>query len=678
MIIWTGAIHCLVLIAVALQISTCTTASAQTSPIADRIEMRGNHSFPRRKLFAELNAHPQFLIASHALGDSSQLAGVIENLLVKGYRNAGFDKATVKCEEVISIDKSSPSRWKITVDEGKQIRCGQVRIVAAKQIDSQALVRRLTEPYADTNAFPKFVAINENIVTYWVNEEGKESKLKDPVWEIGDKVRFDSELGLRNQVIQAIADLGFSQSDVLVRFDVDRDRQTAALIVDILDEGVADRIGEIEVHGNSINTYDQILEYLGVAIGDTIGRSELQQMTKRLWDSGRFKKHRFRFDKQTQSLSLELEECSGLPPIDEPINKTATVLMKASQWLSGIAARGDDIETYTAWGEDNLLVIQSNDGLFAELKSPSGVSADGQLETASLLIGRDQFVLNHSALPRCLRIPLGSMGGQIQFSTEHFADPDPDKFLKGTFTLSGNTRRDETEAPLQFSFRSSPVNWLPLAYKESVHTEVVGGELILSHGTESIHVDVESGKVNQWHTQNGMLRFAPGLLQAARSTFLSELPEAVNHGDGHSGPVTATVDYLTSEPVVQTLNQVRAEDPPSIDPLLISAIRKLNDGGMLRGFDEVLTWMDNDTGNEKFYIPMDTPKNLSSEQIFWNLGSRIALLHIDKVFAQGTWPLLLSKEFCLRSLGASKYTQQVLQQLGQDQHNGPICFAAMT
>uniref|UniRef100_UPI003565E20A hypothetical protein n=1 Tax=Novipirellula sp. TaxID=2795430 RepID=UPI003565E20A len=47
-------------------------------------------------------------------------------------------------------------------------------------------------------------------------------------------------------------------------------------------------------------------------------------------------------------------------------------------------------------------------------------------------------------------------------------------------------------------------------------------------------------------------------------------------------------------------------------------------------------------------------------------------------FAQGTWPLLLSKEFCLRSLGASKYTQQVLQQLGQDQHNGPICFAAMT
>ncbi len=100
------------------------------------------------------------------------------------------------------------------------------------------------------------------------------------------------------------------------------------------------------------------------------------------------------------------------------------------------------------------------------------------------------------------------MGGQIQFSTEHFADPEADKFLKGTFTLSGNTRRDETETPLQFSFRSSPVNWLPLAYKESVRTEFVGGELILSHGTESIHVDVESGKVNQWNTQNGPICFA--------------------------------------------------------------------------------------------------------------------------------------------------------------------------
>ena len=678
MIVWTRATHYFILIAVALQVSTCTTATAQSGPIADRIEMVGNRSFSKHKLLAELNAQPEFLIASHAYGDSSKLAGVIETLLVKGYRNEGFDKVIVKCEAVTFDDDSSPSRWEITINEGMQIRCGQVRILAAKQIDAQALVQRLTEPYAESTAFPNFVEINGIVATHWVNEEGKESKLKDPVWEIGKEVPFDSELRLRKQVIQAIADLGFSHSDVLVRFDVDRDQQTTALTVEILDEGVADRVSEIEIHGNSINTNAQILEYLSVAIGDAIDRDKLQQLTKRLWDSGRFKKHRFRFDKQTQTLSLEAEECSGLPPIDEPINDVAKVLMKASHWLSGVAARGDDIETYNDWGDSKLLVIESGDGLFAELKIPSETLTDDQSETVSLLIDRDVFVLNHSRLTGCLRIPLSSMDGQIQFSTEHFADPEADKFMKGTFTLSGTTRRDENEGPLKFSFRNSPVNWLPLAYKESVDHQFIGGEMILTHEKESIRIDVESGKVNQWTTRNGMLRFAPGLLQAARSTYVKELPTAVNHSDKMAKPVTATVAYIISDPVVQTLNRVRKEDPPFIDPLLNSAIRKFVDGGMLDGFDEALTWMDNEKSEEAFHIPMDTPENLSSKQIFWNVGSRITLLHVDKVFAEGTWPSILIKECCLQLLGASKHGPKVLQDLASDNKNGPLCLAAMT
>ncbi|GAA5507763.1 outer membrane protein assembly factor BamA [Novipirellula caenicola] len=668
----------LILIAVAIPCCTCITASAQTAPIANRIEMVGNRSFSKHTLLKELKAQPEFLIASHAFGDESKLANVIERLLVKGYRNEGFDQASVQCQQVTTQTKPSLSRWEIIIDEGKQIRCGQVRIQSAKQIDPQSLERRLTQAFAEATAFPNFVEINGNVITHWVNEQGKESKLKDPVWKTGDEVRFDSELGLRQQVIQAIEDLGFSRSDVLVRFEVDRDKQTADLLVEILDEGVADRISEIDIQGNSINTKEQILAYLGVSVGDPIARRDLQQWTKRLWDSGRFKKHQFRFDKQTQSLSLEVEECSGLPPLDEPINKIATVLLKASQWLAGIAARGDDIETFNAWGNDKLLVIESNDGLFAEFRSPLDTSTDAQSETVSLLIDRDRFILNHSALPQCLRIPLSSMDGQIQFSTEHFADPEPNKFLKGTFTLAGNTKRDENEAPLRFNFRSSPVNWLPLAYKDSVHYEFIGGDLILTHGKESIRIDVESGKVNQWTTRNGMLRFAPGLLSAARSTFLGELPEADQHGQQHRQPVTATVAFLTSDPVIQTLNRFRRETPPLIDPLQISAIRKLNDGGMLRGCDLLLTWMGDDANDEKFDIPVAPSKNLSSEQIVWNVGSRIALLHIDKVFQEGTWPSMLSKEFCLRSLGASKYTSKVVQQLAEAPSSGPICLAALT
>ncbi|EMI22688.1 secreted protein [Rhodopirellula maiorica SM1] len=668
----------LIVIAVALHCCIPATASAQTYPIAKRIEMVGNRSFSKHQLLAKLNAHPQFLIASHAYGDSSKLADVIEQLLVKGYRNKGFDKVIVKCEEVASDDGASPSRWEIRINESKRILCGDVHILSAKQIDPQTLVHRLTQPYADSNTFPNFVRTNSIVVTHWVNEQGKESKLKEAVWKIGDEVRFDSELDLRKQVIQAIADLGFSQSDVLVRFDVDRTQQTATLIVEILDEGAMHRINEIRIQGNSINTNEQILNYLSMATGDIVNHNRLQQMTKRLWESGRFKKQQFRFDKPTQTLSLEVEECNELPPIDEPTNQTATVLMKASHWLSGVAARGDDIETFNDWGDSKLLVIESSDGLFVELKSSFDTSINDRSETMSLLIDRDMFVLNHSRLPECLRIRLSSMDGQIQFSKEHFADPEKDKFLKGTFTLSANTRRDKNEGPLKFNFRSSPVNWLPLAYRESVDRQFIGGELILTHEKESIHIDVESGKVNQWTTANGMLRFAPGLFHAARSTYIQELPEAIHRGDNSANAVTATIGYLISDPVVQTMNRERHEAMPMVERQAISAIRKLVNGGLLYGFDEALTWMDNDRREETFHIHMDAPEDLASEAIVWNLAARLTLQHVDKVFKEGTWPSIIIKESCLHVLEASKYGPKVMQDLVSDQRNGPLCMAAMT
>jgi hypothetical protein len=121
---------------------------------------------------------------------------------------------------------------------------------------------------------------------------------------------------------------------------VDESPTTGPFVADALDaQDPAEVVREVRVHGNAFLSDTEVLKIAGVTVGEPVGPDTLQQVEKRLRDSGRFetidvrKRYRSLEDLTDVAIVLVVHEAPGIRSIDDPTHVFARPFQRARRGL---------------------------------------------------------------------------------------------------------------------------------------------------------------------------------------------------------------------------------------------------------------------------------------------------------------------------------------------------------
>lgn len=654
----------------------------------ERIQFIGHQSFSADQLREALIAEPDFLLATHPHGDKAGVREATRSRLLAGYQRAGFASPEIDVKTNLEHGVS------VHISEGQRFYCGSVRVNGANQVDAQLLADRLTKPFSKKGTFPTFVETADKLIARWVDGDGTVVKQESPVWERGKPAPLNTEQKLNRAVQAAMADLGFSSTQVLVAITTNPSTSQAELVVDLLDEGMRDRVDTIDVTGSEINSRDQLLTFLNVEPGFTFDSSQQQRLTKQLWDSGRFTKHQLQFNRDKEGmgrLSIELADVPGVPPLTQPLSSDAQVFMKARRWLSGMNERGEDLVINFKNGGVQLQVIQSAQGMLVQIGATDDSSLD-QINSedediaagesnrkTTFVVDRTHIGISHSDSPAVWKADVTGFRGALRLETKLAAAQSDTHLSHVNFNLNWHSERREDEPLLSQMLNLSPAGWCAFAYKKELRIETVANQLMATGETERMVIDVASGKISRWDSGSSTARVQAGLFEQMREQIVRENANKQNAYQA-AQPVTSLIGYMVSEPCCNGLSDVlriATSGTRSLNSPLRSAFEKLASAGLFVPLDAFALHTAQWSGGERFAIPDETTDSKDLKRWAVSLVGKYTLKCLPDLFAEGTWPMKVAREACLVAVQRGRHTNKVLKELKNDASTGPLCDASV-
>ena len=640
----------------------------------ERIRLSGNTTFDDSELRNALLAETDFLFAAHPKGPASDLGTHARRLLSAGYRHAGFANVTVTASrdgDGLSCD----------IKEGQRYECADVVIHGSDRINRDALLQRLTEPFAKPDTFPRYFTTNGKKETRWFDKDGKQQKLDDPVWKSGKGVPFDSEQRLHAAVKKALGDLGFSQADFAVRIVADDAAAQASLHVDLHEEGPRDLAAKFVCRGLVTTTEDELLHALGLSSGVPIDRAVLDEINYVLWSSGRFPEHKVAYDAAGKTLSIEANEREGLPSLSRPISPQAEALLRAREWLGAVDDRGDDISMTYRRQRLRCHTVFSRRGMFAAVEiEPASGEADPTV--LRLLADERGLAFDHSEHPHRLLVPRTSARHSINITNELGVADKPDQVFKFGLGLGFRSDKDDHAVVVNHLLSIDPAGWLPLAYHPKLDCRIVDGKLIAQSTkdpADQMVVDVETGAILRLRWADSDIAFDQDLFLSAAGEFDEANAGKPNGFDGQR-PLTSVAQFCLSPPVWDTIDDLAGQfDQPLGQRVntLVDATRGLVDAGALALPDRLAVSMAGGTEDDEFKIPNQAKPSFDWRVMLKQTAAKEILKRAPDCFGEGDWPLQLTREACLAMVGKQEYTASVLGSIYADPRHGPICHATV-
>jgi hypothetical protein len=630
------------------------------------IQFEGAQHFSAVQLRSALECDLRYQAAARPSAELPGLVSTIQERLIEGYRNSGCPNAKV----LARFDEATRA-IRVQIEEGPRYRKGDVDIVGSPLVDQLALKKLLTSvpkerPWQIECDGENLTSLSDNTAV---------------AWKAGENVRFGerSVAAVKAAVRRGLVEQGFASAVFDVKIVPRPDSDAANLVVQIQDGVSPARIQGIEIVGLKRNTREELLQFVGAAVGDPLNAVLLDRVHSQLKQCCRFWTYRVSAvlaSKKADDTSLtapvgtllkiELDEYAEVPPLGKPLPEIDEVFRRAGLLLSSLE---------TQQGSADFVVEASGlQSLTGGLKAVRAViAADGRATFEVLSASESAWNLDHALL-----VTRNSYEVYDWRSKIGFAAPQPSSMVldlkvktsrdeQGGYEVAAtcgtsmcNAEKEDFKANGPWRVHVEPVALLHLAHADEEkrpRISIRNGELKYSHGYFKMRLDAATGRLIEikipnsiWGSSNLLVaRLEAGALEKTVSTLRRDGKDFKNMYDENHKFGSAfqfAMALVEKQPVVSKTPQLAA------NCRLLRQLQANPELGRLWG-----QWMDSlgidpaagsanpSAARTSFAIPIP-PTIKASEISEADQYLAFAPLLADLMFPRGSWPWTLAREVC--------------------------------
>lgn len=545
------------------------------------LEIRGAKTFKADDIKKALFGNLTVRYTSVPSADFLQCKNLLKNAAVAGYRQAGFPYPKI----AVRTDRKE-KRFRMEIEEGDRYLAGEILARGATGISAEKLAARLQSKHAPASAcFSSFQNVNGEQTEVWVDASGNNVEPEPPVWTPGKPAAFvgwtDSPADsfadafvpnpaakIDEDVQKALEEQGFFFAKFRTQYELDKDKKTAALAIDVLNEGPRAEIGSIEVVGNEKNTEEEVLNYLGVRPGMPFAREDLLRLNKKLWDAARFMKAKVTPMRPASAddkllLRIELVEYTEAPSLSKPFSPEEQAMIKFGEWLRDNRRWDGDLKIRVDSESNFWEFVQSReDGSYARIHYgyPQTNGEKGLLDYEAIFTSKEtgfysapqrrKFVTQKS---NCI----SSANFGIRFNEDRNSDT---LFFFG-YGFKFNSPSEKVESP-RFDMRLQlpPACCVALLHYENPEFTLNDGVLSLSAYGSSCKIEAETGRVLSMSFDSELV------IEAEKAKKSKE--NAEKEGEKAASETPDSPEKSNADEKAEEKKESAADKPPEEDPPL--------------------------------------------------------------------------------------------------------------
>lgn len=663
------------------------------------LSVEGAKYFDAAEIRTKLLSNLEVLDARHPLAPRQAYVVTLEDRCRAGYLHEGFCDVRVRGQ----LDEEN-SRATLSIDEGHQWRCGNVKVTNAAHFHPVELATWLTTKQPPNEAcLAGFTTTETGDIPNWIKRDGSAVDPEDAAWEVAGPFRSDEtdQQALRQKISRGLAELGLPWAQFAFRYQLDEDSHQADLHIEILDEGPRAIVKEIEVVGNRRDSAEDIIQYLKIAPNTLLRETDRNQLWFKLWSSGRYRFQSVDLIRPIASsepvkLRIEVWEYAPVTPLRERLTDAEQTLLRCREWLLDTYHHGDDfvatvgddsrMEVVTS-PKNGVLLAADFDRLFSD--NTAGKRDDRQPRLLTLTLRPDAMQLALAGVEKCLRSPVGK--GRVfvdwrfvpLFNAE---SPDDDEFNL-QYGCGYSSSKSDQESNIGWRLRIAPAAMLALLYKYEPQVQIEKGKLSIKSKMDSLVIDKESGALLEFRSSPTSLYGQRLIASFKPNAYLPKLEEIDQRCEGHlSSAVNAIdLDRPFSSVALYLLDDARdyltlpwGSDSPQVRRP-VAALQKLVAGGLLRPLDEWASAQIERTDTEttrEFRIPVKIGRYQQSGGVLTmcigNVAEQVSKLNLP----DESWPAVLLRLSIGIAMNRNRYVESDMQLLLTRENYGPIAHLA--
>ena len=359
----------LVLVCMCLLFAPGITGRAQ--PIGelmkpDRMVIRGATAFAPEQIRNGLYRNQEFGLAAKPTMPATEYLELVRRQLLAGYSRSGYGQSQI----TVTVDQEENAhRVIVDIQEGPLAVCGPVRVTGVPEEKTAVICRSLAGEQGTPESAERREGIGDEGSFVEFEEVGTEPRPDDPFWPAGTPANLheSGQRKIRQRVQAILSDEGFGGAEVESRCELEG--QQAVLHVQVC--GLTDPavIAELQVTGNDRDTDQEVLQYLGLQIGQPWTVHEQYRVLRSLWMSARFRETRLRAEMAADGahVMIDVRDYGAAPKLTGEFSREEAALLKLREWLVSGEGKSKDF----VWQSDfkNFLlncIVSARHGMLVE------------------------------------------------------------------------------------------------------------------------------------------------------------------------------------------------------------------------------------------------------------------------------------------------------------------------
>jgi TPR repeat protein len=499
-----------------------------------------------------------------------------------------------------------------------------------------------------------------------------------------------------------LAELNRHQAEAQIELTFDENRRQADLLIQVTKPGVVGTLDQIEVEGLRRNSREELLSYLQLRPGMSLSGNVTNDISRRLWDSGRFSGQlvsllplaelgRFKLD-------LTVVEFTNAPPLKQELTAEEKAFMKLRDWVLNWKNRPEDwvfeAQMTRSGHRANAEVVFGQEGLAILIRQPSATNA------AALrygLVAAPQHIGFYSG-PQQSKLVGKAIGGQFETLVAMGGNPEYDN-ARGHVSIAARWNYNSPGTPYSMQLDLAPVFFVALAHPLDGSCRLEQGILSVQSETNAdiafeMAAEASTGRLMAWHVsmQTNDVRL---VLRCEEGAFARVLREVAAGSAAFTNALDPRHPWSSSLAMLgRDLRETLEEDFPEVlDWLGEGLVGRTNAKELfnLVAVVEEFPWRElvapldffsgtpsePDTGEEfPFVLDGSLPSLTAGSDWVRLLGGGI-MQASDVLWPRGSWPWALMRDATFLAAGEARLATNDTARLTQAEDTGPLgCLIA--